>query len=267
MPGEAGRLRPRPFCRFPAPAVVESSRRCPGAAVAEFPPFTIRESSKAKRVILKVSPHRGLEVVIPRGFNRAKLSAIIEDKRAWLDRAFQAAQLRQGAPGQPRELPAEVFLPAIGQRFTVEYVPTAAATLELSHLSASRLRLTGAVDDLPACQDLLKRWMQHQGRRHLSPWLARLSAETGLKYQRVQIRGQRSRWGSYSARGTISLNYNLLFQRPPVVRYLLLHELCHTIHLNHSVQFYRLLAVWEPGFQELRRELRGAWLRLPWWAQ
>ncbi len=122
------------------------------------------------------------------------------------------------------------------------------------------------MNDLQGCQDLLKRWLQHQGRIHLTPWLEQVSAETGLSYHKVQIRGQKSRWGSCSSRGTISLNYNLLFLRPELVRSLIIHELCHTVQLNHSASFYQLWAQFLPDYQELRAEMKQARDQVPWWA-
>jgi predicted metal-dependent hydrolase len=61
----------------------------------------------------------------------------------------------------------------------------------------------------------------------------------GLRITRVSVRNQRSRWGSCSRRGTISLNWRLI-QTPPWVRdYIILHELAHTLQMNHSPRFWR----------------------------
>ena len=65
----------------------------------------------------------------------------------------------------------------------------------LKHLSLASIMISGDLKDVLGCQDLLKRWLQHQGRMHLIPWLEQLSAENGLPFQKVQIRGQKSRWG------------------------------------------------------------------------
>jgi hypothetical protein len=82
---------------------------------------------------------------------------------------------------------------------------------------------------------------------------------------RGQIRGQRTRWGSCSGRGTISLNWHLLFLTPEQVRYVLLHELCHTVELNHSPRFWRLLQQHQPDSEVLRQVMRRAWQDLPAW--
>lgn len=95
--------------------------------------------------------------------------------------------------------------------------------------------------------------------------LAATAREVGMSYRKMAIRRQRSRWGSCSTRGTISLNCCLLFQRPEVVRYLLVHELAHTQHMNHSKRFWQCVERHCPDFQELDAELLAGWRRVPVW--
>jgi metallopeptidase YgjP-like protein len=104
----------------------------------------------------------------------------------------------------------------------------------------------GATDDAAACQTALKGWLTHKAEDHLIPWLKRVSDETGLSYSGVSIRQQQTRWGSCSSRRLISLNARLLFLPPDLVTYVLVHELCHTKHLNHSLRFWRLVESYLP---------------------
>jgi predicted metal-dependent hydrolase len=74
-----------------------------------------------------------------------------------------------------------------------------------------------------------------------------------------------SRWGSCSARGDISLNYQLLFLPPPLLRHVLLHELCHTVEMNHSPRFWATVRRFEPDLDSMRVEMRQAWTHVPDW--
>jgi len=111
----------------------------------------------------------------------------------------------------------------------------------------------------------LRDWLLEQGRRTLVPWLEHVAVERGFEFGQVQLRRQRTRWGSCSRHGTISLNVALLFQRSAVVRYLFVHELCHLRHMNHSPRFWRLVAGHEPDFRALDRELMRGWRHVPDW--
>lgn len=162
--------------------------------------------------------------------------------------------------------PRTIIFDAVGKRFTVCYIHRKGGGLEITQPSPSDLQLSGNTSNQKGCLTLLRLWLQTQGRLHLVPWLARLSHETGLSFRTTQIRGQKTRWGSCSSSGTISLNYKLLFLPPHLVRYIILHELCHTVHLNHSASFWSFLATLEPGYRVLDAEMKHAGQLIPPWA-
>jgi predicted metal-dependent hydrolase len=112
---------------------------------------------------------------------------------------------------------------------------------------------------------LLRSWLMRAARARLEPRVARLAESMGIGFKRISVRRQRSRWGSCSVRGTISLNACLLFQRPEVVDYLIVHELTHVRHMNHSVRFWKAVEMSCPEWRPLDRELVQGWRRVPHW--
>ena len=111
----------------------------------------------------------------------------------------------------------------------------------------------------------MRHWVVGKAKQRLVPWLKTAAEERGFEVGKVTIRCQKTRWGSHSKRGTISLNAQLLFVPPQLVRYVFLHELCHSVHLDHSARFWNLLAQHEPQADRLRKELRAAWQYVPGW--
>jgi predicted metal-dependent hydrolase len=172
---------------------------------------------------------------------------------------------RERSPEASPLLPGRVELDAVAGRWDVrcEIVDGPKSRLEEQ---PGCLRLALSVRDPEHGHDLMRRWLLRQGKRHLMPWL-RLEAErVGAAPRAVQIRTQRTRWGSCSARGTISLNAALLFLDPSLVRYLLVHELCHLRQLNHSAASWRQVARFEPDHRELDARLAASRPRIPAWA-
>ena len=90
----------------------------------------------------------------------------------------------------------------------------------------------------------------------LPPQLLALAARHGLTVARVAIRNQRSRWGSCSSRGHITLNFRLVLMPPEVREYILIHELMHLKQANHSIRFWRLVEAACPGFRDAERWLK-----------
>ena len=105
----------------------------------------------------------------------------------------------------------------------------------------------------PAAQD---RELRERAKRELPPQLLALAARYGLDVRRVSIRGQRSRWGSCSSSGHISLNFRLLLMPDFVREYILIHELMHMRQANHSIRFWRLVEAACPRFREAERWLK-----------
>jgi predicted metal-dependent hydrolase len=78
-----------------------------------------------------------------------------------------------------------------------------------------------------------------------------------FKYKRLSIRDQRTRWGSCSKGGGLNFNYRLVFLSPELQDYLIVHELCHLKELNHSANFWTLVARQIPDFKKKRQALRS----------
>ncbi len=209
----------------------------------------------------------GLEVVIPRGYDRRLIPDILHRKQAWIKKARQQVQERRAWLESQPLLPAQISLPATGKVWQVEYRSTSTSRLTVTEKNGQTLILSGDIENIELCQAALRRWLARQAREQLAPWLERIGQAERLAFKKVIIRGQKTRWGSCSSRGTISLNYKLLFLPPALVRYVLIHELCHTRHLNHSKKFWALVKKKEPAYKQAEADLRTAWRYVPRWVQ
>lgn len=228
--------------------------------------LSVRESKRAKRLSIHVSPLGGVEVVVPRATSAARVQRFVDEHRPWIERTRRRLTATPCAAFDD-SLPERIELAAIDSAWDVVLAPDAAAARRLCLQEGPRtLRLEGAVSDADACREQLRRWLALKGRTYLVPWIARLAAHHGFSHGRIQVRGQKTRWGSCSSRGTISLNYSLLFLPPPLVRYLMLHELSHTRVMAHDERFWSLLSAMEPRARQLDRQLNDAWRDIPGWA-
>jgi predicted metal-dependent hydrolase len=158
-------------------------------------------------------------------------------------------------------------LPALAESWRVEYKPTRSSTVGARVDQPGCIVVAGAVDDIESCHAALRRWLARHATRTLSPWLANLAEPAGLRYSDVAIKNQRTRWGSCSNSGRISLNCKLQFLPRDLVRYVIWHELCHLLEPNHSDRFWMHLRHFEPAADSLHGRMRDAWKAVPTWAQ
>lgn len=226
--------------------------------------YTVKESARAKRVKLQVSPHKGVIVVVPRGFRRSCIPELVRQRREWIEKHLQrfAAQ-REQVPQRAEFPPAALHLRAVRRHwhFTYESAPQ---PLSARELVPGELLLRGGISEA-ALKAFFHRWLGEQARRHLVPKLEELARLAGLSYRKAVVKCQQTRWGSCSSKGNINLNYKLLFLPAPLARYVLLHELAHIRHLNHSAAFWGLVETFEPDWRELDRAVDEAWVYVPDW--
>jgi predicted metal-dependent hydrolase len=222
--------------------------------------FSIRESARARRMSIRVHPPGTVEVVVPRRTRAGEVQAFVLKHRDWIDRTRRSMLPAGGMRG----LPERIELELTGGTREVTYLDRGGAAVKVDD-DGLRLTVTADRHREGRIRDALKEWLRGRARELLPPRLDALSRSHGLEYKRVQIRAQRSRWGSCSAKKTISLNCALVLLPSDLVRYLLIHELCHTRYLDHSRRFWAAVARCEPDFRVLDRRLGEAWASLPAW--
>ncbi len=227
------------------------------------PGFSVRESGRARRLSIKVYPRGRVEVVVPRRTKPAEVASFVAENKDWIRRAREsfAAEI----PPEDYALPNTIDLPAVGRSVRVCYAKDSGASSVRYRYAHGQLKLCGRTGDRSLCVKAIRRWLSATARKQFAPQLRSLSRLTGTPYGKLQIRAQRSCWGSRSSSGTLSLNLCLLFLDPMLVRYLMIHELCHGRHMNHSPRFWKFVAQFEPGYRCLDRSLGEGWRRVPAW--
>ena len=226
-------------------------------------PLRIRESRRARRLTLRVLPPHTLELVVPRGTRAADIAAFVHEQRRWIERARR--EIAAHYPAAEQRLPTRIALRAIDRSWLVHYEPEPRARCRVRMLGEV-LEVRARADENRGAGTALRAWLCDQASYHLTPWVLREAELVGRRPGRVQVRLQRTRWGSCSSSGTLSLNAALMFLEPAVVRYLLIHELCHLISLNHSRRFWAAVERYEPDYEALDRRLTKAWADIPLWA-
>jgi len=229
--------------------------------------YELKVSARAKRITLRVVPGRGLVVSVPSNFSKAGLAQFLESQRQWIQSTLAAQEAC--VPERYRHWPPrELVLPAINTRLLLTY-SDAAQLLPLSESGEEivRCNIQAPLNNKAVVAREISVQLKKLAKRSLPGLLASHAHLHGLSYKRVSIRGQRTVWGSYSSSGTLSLNYKLLFLSRELLDYVLLHELAHTIHADHSPAFWQLLCSLNVNARRLDKQLRNASIDLPPWLE
>lgn len=211
-------------------------------------PLALVRNPRARRYVLRLQPDGAARVTIPRGGSAAEARRFAERNTAWLERQSQRLAMRSSRPKEWligtqilfRGVPVSIEAGANGER-------------GLIRLGGEIVRVTDAEADL---RPTIERHLWRVAATELPPRVLHYAAMYQLPVRRITVRNQKSRWGSCSRRGTISLNWRLIQTPPQVQDYIVLHELCHLREMNHSVRFWREVARVCPDFQAAEHWLK-----------
>ena len=223
--------------------------------------WQLRVSHRARYARLRILPFGGLEVVIPARFPRNQVAGLVAQHADWARQQLQRqTQLRESI-----RLPSALQLAFDNSNTPICYrgkMPTLQGEL---FTTGGHQQIEIEANEKRAAITELRGWIRRRAKKALPPLLAQVSRQTGLGYHKVSIRSQKTRWGSCSSRGNISLNDQLLFLPAQAVEYLMIHELCHTRHLNHSKSFWQLVETHCADYREHEKLLGESRNLVPDW--
>ena len=205
-------------------------------------PFTIRRSSRARRVRVTVDGAGEVIVTLPKKAAERRAAEAVRELRPWIERRrkalLRAAEEVARAPGT---------LPYLGTDLRV-----------VAERGRERVHRRGDTLLVPPgdAREAIERWYRRRARAEIASRLDAAVARAGTRYEGLTIRGQRTRWASCSSSGGMSFNWRLLLAPEAVLDYVIEHEVCHLEVMDHSPRFWALLASRSPDWRE-----HADWLR------
>lgn len=209
-------------------------------------PLVVRESAKARRLTLRWRPEVAAgEVVltIPLWYSQRKAAGFIEKSKPWLEQQIS------------KSTPKHSFVDGM-------MVPILGKTYELRHKSSQSYRSWWGEDHLlihaPAEKFgyFVEKSLCQVAEQFFRTRTHSYAVQLGKTVNRITVRDTRSRWGSCSPQGNISYSWRLIFAPEPVADYVCIHEVAHLVEMNHSAQFWEVVAGFCPDYKHLRRWLR-----------
>ena len=223
--------------------------------------YPIRRSDRARRARINVSPE-GVEVVVPRRMALRHVTPFVEEKRPWIERTLR--RLREAEEAAAVRLCDGGSVPYLGRTLLLAVHVQPSRIRPHVALRADFLHVYVPSSDPVAIRSALEAWYRRRARVEVSPRLDAACARAGVRYTRLSIRAQRTRWASCSSKGAMSFNWRLLLAPPEILDYVVEHEVAHLSVLDHSPRFWRLVESRVPDYRAHERWLRrnGPALRL-----
>lgn len=203
-----------------------------------------------------------LQVRVPEHLGDERVAAILQQKRPWI--RSKVAQLQQLPPHRPREPVSGESFPYLGRHYRLKVQEGNAVGVCLSGgLLRATVRPQEQGDQRRArIRQYLERWYRARALERLQEKADRYARQMGVTPAGVGVRAFRARWGSCDRRGQLVFNWPIIKAPHPVVDYVVIHELAHLVHPNHSKAFWKLVEQHCPAFALHRTWLKEQAVRL-----
>ena len=230
--------------------------------------YVFKRVPRRRHVHILVDDEGTIEVRAPCRFSVRKAREMLRENADWVLSAVDTVRARLAQ--RPR-LVTGTHLPLLDgwvrlevrQRAQIDLFECARPWRGRAERRGTVLRVGTASLGEVELRALIERWYRREAATHLAERVEHYAPRLGVRPSGVTIRGQRSRWGSCSARGTLSLNWRLMMVPSALADYVVVHELCHLRHMDHSPRFWAMVGGVVPDHRERRRSLNALQGRLP----
>ncbi len=210
--------------------------------IPEIGPLIIRKNARAKRIILKINAEGTPILTIPNVVSFHKGYTFALEKRNWIQQGID--KLKQNNTGRQAYGIGSTFK----TRFTTLEIGTYRGLKLLTHKKEGKLYLLfpemetiSKESQQLIIKEFIINTLRKEAKEYLPARTKYLADQHGFQYKKVYIKNLKSRWGSCSAENNINLNLHLMRLPEYLSDFVILHELCHTIHKNHGPAFHALL--------------------------
>ncbi len=212
--------------------------------------------SRRRTVVLEINQQGELVVRAPWYLPESEIQEVIRRHQKWVEKKLAEMEQRRQKVKPKSFVAGENFL-YLGQEFPLILRPQPKPSLAFN----GRAFILSAGYQSRG-KELFEKLYRKMARAYLSQRLEQLASQNGFMYKKFRLSSARTRWGSCSARGTISLSWRLIMAPPNIIDYVIIHELAHTKEKNHSRAFWALVTQYVPDHKEKRRWLRTKGFRL-----
>lgn len=222
--------------------------------------YQIRRSKRARKARIVVSAAK-VEVVVPLRMAEKQVQRFIHDNRQWVTRTQDkmAVRIQQTVRLAPKQYHHGVLIPFQGRKYPLLVTATARSRIDITWNEVFNAALPEpflTIDYSDVLREALICWMQRTAALQARKVVTRHAARERLMPRSIRIKELKSRWGSCGIHDDINLNWLLMLAPPEIFEYVVVHELCHLRHRNHSPDFWRLVGEHLPDYHHQR-----VWLR------
>lgn len=211
--------------------------------------------SRRRTIAIKIEINGNIKVYAPKGTSRRIIGDMVSSKADWIIKNLHEVKSIRTQEAKREYIDGE-SLTYLGQDYPLQLKVNPELKKMTVRLSDDKFLVDTPVADAAAIRGGLEAWYRFMGADHINARLNYYQSLLDVNPSRVTIRNQKTRWGSCSSKGNLNFNWRLMMAPAEVIDYVVVHELSHMIHLNHSKNFWNQVSVILPDYRA-----RKDWLK------
>lgn len=204
-------------------------------------------NASAKRISIKIKSHEEIEIIIPSTRYEKKATEFFEEKKIWIENQL----IRLNTLVEKFEVKVGSIIPIWGQKFHIK-----SQDCEKLYITESELTIPSKFSSLVKLE--VRQFLKKELKNYLNQKVPYFAQLMNLEYKKFSVKDTKSRWGSCSSNGDLTFAYRLIHMNKDVVDYVIIHELAHLKHMDHSKEFWSLVEQYCKNYKHIRNSLKRA---------
>ncbi|MTI70908.1 MAG: M48 family metallopeptidase [Firmicutes bacterium] len=208
-----------------------------------------------KTLEIQMKSSKNIRILSPKGVKKEKLIDIIENKKQWIIKKIHELEVIEKKLGKRKFQTGGIFL-YLGKEYKMKLIFKENIDNIKIKLHNEKLNIYTYTTDKIILKEALKKWYKEKALILLTNRINKYIFKINRPVRKIKVKEQKSRWGSCSSKGDLYFNYKIIMAPIEIIDYIVVHELCHLVHLNHSKRYWGLVKNVLPDYKKHRQWLK-----------
>ena len=219
--------------------------------------FTIRKNPRSRRVSIRIDQNCNILVTAPKRMPNFLIDRFVEQKDEWIKQTINKMNQKRNMFDSVKNI--MIF----GNNYNKQIVSSIEHPIGVSINNESLLiNSVSKKHDNSSAQQQINKFLKKTSKKYILPRTDELAKKMNVSFKRISIKEQKSRWGSCSSQQNLNFNWRLVHHVPKIIDYVIIHELSHIVHLDHSKHFWEHVKKYDPEFRQHRGYLKRTLINL-----
>jgi hypothetical protein len=212
-------------------------------------PYIHKTHPRSRSIKIKVEANGQVVVVTPKRTPQHAIEAFVSQNQIWIQRTLTKIELKKPAVSDDQ-------LSIFGKTYQKKVDPTLPVGVHIRDLTCLISPADSLTIDQAKITKQLERFLRNTAEKYIVPRTHRIGQMMGIEFGKITLRQQKTRWGSCSSQGNLNFNWRLVHYTPAIIDYVIIHELAHRAHMDHSSRFWQLVSRYDPDYRQHRGWLK-----------